>query len=727
FQLRHENNRLVKKLEKMNDSLAGEIEGRKLVEADLRRDRQLFTDGVVTVFRWRAEEGWPIEYVSKTISQFGFDADQLMCTQTKFASLIHTNDLARVEKSEFSNGEHGFVFKGIDYRIVRPDGRIFWVYDYTIPLRNAGGEITHYAGYLLDITDRKQTEVALQHEKDRVDVTLKSIGDAVITIDVNGQIEYINPAAENFTGWSEEVAHGLQLSRIFSLFDEESTALIVNEMQRAITERETVQSSQDMVCNRHDGRRHSVQYSVSPILGYENSVLGAVMVIRDFTEHRSMQHKLSHQETHDVLTGLINRNEFSIRLEAELSYDSENHILCFLNLDELKVINDTCSYAAGDEVIKTIAALLPDQLRDTDVLARLDGDQFGFLLKHCPLKDAVEIAEKILSLVNSATYEGFGESIQTTASIGVARVGSGDAVADVMAMVDLACYAAKELGGNRLHVYHDNDKELAQRHDEMRWVPKIKEAIKTDRLVLYFQDIVPVLSGSEAGCHFELLVRMLDENDELVAPGRFLPAAERYHLVALLDRWVIERSFEWYQRKGRHLGADQPLTMAINLSGESVTDSALLEYIKEEMTYYHVPANVICFEITETAAVANLQAAARFIRDLQHIGCRFALDDFGSGMSSFAYLKNLPVDYLKIDGSLVRGIETDTINYAMVNAIHQLGSVMGIKTIAEFVENERTREKLAEIGVDYAQGFGICRPRPLEDKVVTEQLVKQAY
>jgi diguanylate cyclase (GGDEF)-like protein/PAS domain S-box-containing protein len=690
----------------------------------LRRDRQLFTDGVVTVFRWRAEEGWPIEYVSKTVSQFGFDAGRLMRNQTKLASLIHPNDLARVEKSGFSNGEHGFMFVGIDYRIVRPDGQVRWVYDYTIPVRNGLGEVTHYAGYLLDITDRKQAEFALLHEKDLVEVTLQSIGDAVITTDTNGQIEYMNPAAESLTGWAGDVAHGLQLSRVFSLFDKESTALVVNELQRALTERETVQSSQDTVLSRHDGRQHSVQYSVSPVLGHEDSALGAVMVIRDVTEHRSMERKLSHQETHDALTGLINRNEFAVRLEAELGqngFDNGDHTLCFMNLDKLKVINDTCSYAAGDRVIKTIAGLLPGQLRDTDVLARLDGDQFGVLLKYCLLKDAVEISEKILSLINETTYEGFGESIQTTASIGLVKASHGDSVVDAMAMADLACYAAKEQGGNRVHVYQDSDKELARRHNEMRWVPKIREAIKADRLILYFQDIVPVVPENQAGHHFELLLRILDENNELVAPDRFLPAAERYNLVASLDRWVIDHSFDWYQRKGQYLGEGQSLTMAINLSGASVTDRALLEYIKEQLTHYCVPANVICFEITETAAVANLQAAAGFIRDLQHIGCRFALDDFGSGMSSFAYLKNLPVDYLKIDGSLVRGIETDTVNYAMVNAIHQLGSVMGIKTIAEFVENEKTREKLAEIGVDYAQGFGICRPKPLEDKAVAEQ------
>jgi len=282
-----------------------------------------------------------------------------------------------------------------------------------------------------------------------------------------------------------------------------------------------------------------------------------------------------------------------------------------------------------------------------------------------------------------------------------------------MIEADLACHAAKEAGGNRVHMYHQGDQSLARRHSEMQWVTKLADAIKSDRLVLYCQDIVPVVPDQKSGHHFEVLVRMLDDNGGIIPPDTFLPAAERYNLVSSLDRWVVSHSFAWYSRHCTSTGVSGLDTIAINLSGASVTDSGFLEHIKNEMKNHQVPAGVICFEVTETAAVANIEAAAEFINELKHLGCRFALDDFGSGLSSYTYLKNLPVDYLKIDGSFVRDMETDTIDCAMVSSIHQLARVIGIKTIAEFVENEGIRNKLAEIGVDYAQGYGISRPMPL--------------
>jgi EAL domain-containing protein (putative c-di-GMP-specific phosphodiesterase class I) len=322
----------------------------------------------------------------------------------------------------------------------------------------------------------------------------------------------------------------------------------------------------------------------------------------------------------------------------------------------------------------------------------------------------------MLSRIRSLRFASHGHSFEVGASVGIAALTSEcESVASVMSAADIACYTAKDLGGNRLHVYQTSDQDLVRRHDEIQWVSRLSKAIKSDRLVLYCQDIVPVKPVENSGRHFEVLVRMLDEDGSIVTPNRFLPAAERYNLVAGLDRWVVSHSLSWCAEYCNSMGDAMLDTIAINLSGASITDPGFLGFVRNELEKNGVLPAHICFEITETAAVANLDAAREFIQELRQLGCRFALDDFGSGLSSFTYLKNLPVDYLKIDGSFVKDMETDAIDFAMVSSIHQLGSIVGIKTIAEFVENEAVLEKLAQIGVDYAQGYGISMPVPLKD------------
>lgn len=372
-------------------------------------------------------------------------------------------------------------------------------------------------------------------------------------------------------------------------------------------------------------------------------------------------------------------------------------------------------------MIRSVATVLQGCLRDSDVLGRIGGDEFGILLKNCTLPAAAEVVGGMLTAIRELNFSSCDRSYDVCASIGLAPVTiTSESLAHVMSQVDLACYAAKDSGGDRFRVYESGDEHLARRHDEMKWVTRLTDAIKTDRLTLYYQDIVPVKPDVAAGRHFEVLVRMLDEAGNIVPPDKFLPAAERYNLIASLDRWVVGHAFSWYA--GHAITEMEELdTISINLSGASVTDDGFLSFIKNQLIIHEVPPAIVCFEITETAAIANLQAASGFINELKHLGCRFALDDFGSGLSSFSYLKNLPVDYLKIDGSFVRDMETDAIDCAMVDSIHQLGKVIGTKTIAEFVENDGILAKLAEIGVDYAQGYGISRPQPLHDMAFSKK------
>lgn len=723
--LRTENMDLLERMSASNRVLEGEVRDRKQAENELKRDRLLFTRGPVTVFRWRAEEGWPIEYVSRTVAQFGYDADELIESRTSFSSLIYSTDLQHVEQAEFDSNDSGLVAMGIDYRLVTAAGDVRWVYDYTVPVRDEHGVVTHYAGYLLDITDRKQAEFELQREKDRAQTTLNSIGEVVITTDVNGQIEYMNPAAEQMTGWEAGIARGLPLERVFSLFDDSSKLAIEAPVAQALRTGRAVKSGKDSVLQKHDSGRYAVQYSISPLLNRDNNALGVVIVLHDVTENRSMARQLSYQSTHDALTGLLNRREFETRLSHALESaqsEGEQHAICHLDIDRFKIINDACCHEAGDNLLRTIAGLLPRYLRESDALARLGSDEFGLLLKNCPLRDAVGIAEKILSAIHAHRFESDGGTFDITASIGIASIdGQSENSTSVMGAADLACYVAKDLGRNRIHVYESGDQELMRRHSEMRWVSRITEAIDKDRFVLYYQDICPVVAGSDDVQHFEILVRMLGDDGNVVMPGEFLPAAERYNLIGLLDRWVIRNSLEWYAENCPGCSAVDSVIMAINISGASIADDSLLDYIKSELERVEVPAAAVCFEITETAAIANLDAAKLFIHDLHKLGCRFALDDFGSGLSSFAYLKTLPVDYLKIDGGFVRDMVTDPVDFAMVSSMHQLGKAMGIRTIAEFVENDKVIDKLAEIGVDYAQGYAIGLPQELNSKQLSSK------
>ena len=719
LQLREENNVLLRETADINAALQAEVGHRLLAQGQLLRERQLFTKGPVTVFRCAAESGWPIEYVSETISHYGYDSKRLVDDGIRYSEIIHTNDVQRLADSELQTGTDGSRFIGIDYRLVCSNGDVRWVYSYSIPVKDEFGNLTHYAGYILDITSRKQAEFELEQAREHAQVTLHSIADAVITTDVNGQVEYLNPRAEELTGWENRIARGLPLSRIFCLFNTESRTSLHEPVKQCLNHGKIIKSGSDARLERHDGELFSVQYSASPILVESGSALGVILVIHDVTEARQMEERISFQATHDALTGLINRAEFERRLDCAIESSCsahENHVLCHIDIDQLKIINDTCSHESGDGLIREITSQIQGCMRESDVLARLAGDEFGVLLKNCSPCDAVDLVEEMLSVIRDLRFSSCNRVFEVTASIGVAAIdydtGSGS---EVMIEADLACHAAKDAGGDRLHIYHSSDQNLARRHSEMRWVSKLTEAIESDNLVLYCQDIVPVKPDKDAGHHFEVLVRMLDDNGDIIPPDSFLPAAERYNLIVSLDRWVVSHSFAWYAEHCMAAGISGLDTISINLSGASVTDSGFLEYTKNQMKSFEVPPGVVCFEITETAAIANIDAATEFIHELKRLGCRFALDDFGSGLSSFAYLKNLPVDYLKIDGSFVRDMDTDAVDCAMVSSIYQLASVLGIKTIAEFVENDIILKKLADIGVEYAQGYGISKPMPLQD------------
>jgi len=442
----------------------------------------------------------------------------------------------------------------------------------------------------------------------------------------------------------------------------------------------------------------------------------------DVTEAREMSTRLLFQAGHDELTGLINRREFEARLEIALDNSRESgvpHAVCYFDLDQFKVVNDTCGHAAGDQLLKQIASTLAATVRKTDTIARMGGDEFVLLMEHCTVEQAQRTAQAVRKALEDITFTWSEKRFRVSASIGLVPVTSGlEKVADILSAADAACFVAKEMGRNRVHVYGPSDKELTARQGEMAWIERINRAIDDDRLELFYQPIEPAVRGERRGMHIEVLVRLREEDGRLIPPGAFLPPAERYHIVTRIDRWVVERMLRVFAEQSDF--ARRIETCGINLSGQSLSNDDFFEFVRDAMLKLGPQAARICFEITETAAIANIGAAETFMRELRALGCKFALDDFGSGLSSFGYLKQLPVDHLKIDGVFIRDLLTDPVDYALVRAINEVGQTLGKTTIAEFVENDQIREKLVELGVNCVQGYGVGRPRPLLELLLAE-------
>ncbi|MCG6864557.1 MAG: EAL domain-containing protein [Thiogranum sp.] len=564
--------------------------------------------------------------------------------------------------------------------------------------------------------DRRRAEEALYQERERALITLHSIGDGVITTDSRGRVDYMNPVAENVTGWTYGEAQGCPLTEVLPLIDEATRLAVESPADVTLRTGRVVNITDQCVLINRKGQEFNIEDSAAPIFDRDNTVIGAVLVFHDVTRERRMAHQMTWQATHDSLTGLANRNEFADRLANLLDGVTRNparqHALLYLDLDQFKVVNDTCGHDAGDELLKQLSRTLRANVPASASLARLGGDEFGILLESVSLEQAAEIANRLLQAFADFTFEWEQRRFDVGVSIGMVPIRHDTPGASyVLSAADVACYVAKESGRNRVHIYQDSDINLGERHNEMHWVSRIKEALENNRFVIFRQTITS-LHGDDPTPHYELLLRMRDQDNNLVPPGAFIPAAERYNLMNAVDRWVIHAAFS-HLRVTQQEG-DQGI-YSINLSGNSLNDDALPVYIQRQIAEYGINPGQLCFEVTETAAVFNLEKASHMIKSLKKLGCRFSLDDFGSGLSSFGYLKNLPVDFLKIDGSFVKDMNNDPMNRAIVEAIHQVGHSLSIRTIAEFVETRNIANQLREIGVDFAQGYYFSKPEPLID------------
>ena len=687
---------------------------RNLAEDALRNSEAKFRglfEGVIEGVYQSTRDGRLVSVNTAFVKMLGYSsAEEMYALPSSVMLYWSPTDRADFVRRVDADGE----VRSMEVILRRRDGTQVVALENSRGVRDGGGRIVGYEGTVSDITERKRVEQAIYAEKDRAHVTLQSIGDAVITTDAGAHIDYLNPVAERLTGWSIDEARGRPIGEVLQLIDESTRKPVAYVLDRVLSAGETsVPSDRNVLVNRR-GEELAIQETSTPIRNREGVAIGAVIVFGDVTKERRLKRALSYQASHDALTGLINRREFDSRLETAVTAAQRGegeYVLLYVDLDQFKVVNDTCGHSAGDRLLRDITSLLQTRVRASDTIARLGGDEFGLLLERCSLEQAERVADSIRQAIHGYRFLWGANSLSVGASIGVVRIArETTSAASVLSAADIACYAAKDGGRNRVQIYERD--HGTNRHREMQWVGRIARAVEDERLELYAQRIVGISALAGNTPFFELMVRLREEDGTLVPPNEFIPAAERYNVMVMVDRWVVNRAVEMLERCSRQ-GRRMPL-VAVNLSGTSINDEDFLEFVMTRLGNDQV-ARALCFEITETAAVASLSKATYFMRELKARGCRFALDDFGSGVSSFVYLKTLPVDFLKIDGHFAAHVASDPVDRSMVDAIAKIGRAMEVATIAEKVESVEVLEALKEIGVDYVQGFYLAEPCAIEE------------
>ena len=558
---------------------------------------------------------------------------------------------------------------------------------------------------------RRTTKIEndLYAAKEQAEVTLHALGEAVITTDSKQNVIYLNPAAELLTGWKLEHAKGQPLNKVYHLRETSSHS------SASIREQKLLNKGDDnyVLRNRSTNSEYIIQGSNSPISDKDGNVVGSVLIARDVTYEHQLASQLSWQASHDALTGLLNRREFELRVERLLNATKINpkqHALLYLDLDQFKLVNDTCGHIAGDELLRQLSGFLKLKIRGSDTLARLGGDEFGVILENCDLQRAIDVAGTLIDAVQEFRFFWNQKSFAVGVSVGLVEIDEHSRdLATILSAADAACYTAKDKGRNQVWVHQSDDSANSQRHGDMQWITRLKDALNHQQFELYIQKVMP-LQSTEGSTYHELLLR-LNDLGELTTPMAFIPTAERYGLMRQLDRWVVETAFDWLLNNTSSVNPAD--VFAVNISGQSIGDDSFLEYCRALYEKTQIHAGQICFEITETAAVANWTHAHHFVQSLKQLGFKFALDDFGSGMSSFSYLKSFDVDYIKIDGIFVKDMLTDHLDKTTVKVINIIGKEMGIKTIAEHVEHPQSMALLKELHVDYAQGYILHTPEPL--------------
>lgn len=683
-------------------TLVIDITERKKVEEQILDLEIIVNDSVNEVYLFDAESLQFVHVNQAALKNLGYAQDEI----ERMTALDLKPDFS-VEEFEqkvepLRTGKKKKVF--FESRQKRKDASLYPVEVHLQLLEHENRSV--FAAIVLDISERKKASEQLR----KLSQAVEHSPSAVVILDLEKTIEYVNPKFTENTGYEADEIIGRK-SRV--LRSGKAPASLYEELWNTIRAGKTWKG--ELHNKRKDGSFYWDRTSITGIKNDKGEITHFISLQDDVTHEYELSKQLNYQASHDSLTGLVNRHEFERRIERLLSNianETSQHAMSFMDLDQFKVVNDTCGHAAGDELLRQVSHILQTEVRKRDTLARLGGDEFGVLMEHCTPEQAQRVATTLQEALEEFQFTWDNHIFRISVSIGLVPINENTPnLTELFKQADAACYMAKDLGRNRIHVYKEDDVNMAKRHGEMQWVTKIYEALEENRYCLYAQKISAL--GNQSGHHYELLVRMRDTNNEIVPPGVFLPAAERYNLISRLDTWVIEEAFR--QLAANPLFLLQSHFISINLSGQSLTKPDFAGWIISALDESGIDAGKICFEITETTAISNLTTAISFISTLKEKGCQFALDDFGSGLSSFGYLKNLPVDYLKIDGMFVRNIVEDPIDHAMVRSINEIGQVMGMQTIAEFVENDEIKGMLREIGVNYAQGYGMGKPQPFEE------------
>lgn len=627
---------------------------------------------------------------------------------------LHPDDVANAEQAINAALANDHPFD-TEFRVIWADGSVHYVRGTGLVSRNAVGEAVHMVGTNWDVTPLRVASATLEKEHELLQVTLASIGDAVITTNEQGQVVWLNPVAERMTGWSTAEAANRPLAQVFHIINEETRLKTENPVDTCLMQGKIVGLANHTILVSRDGTEYGIEDSASPIRNKEGEILGVVLVFHDVTEARRLSGEMSYRATHDALTGLFNRAEFEARLHKllqEAHNEQSEHALMYIDLDQFKLVNDACGHAVGDQLLQQVSKLLGDAVRTRDTLARLGGDEFAIILEKCSAEQGQRVAQQICDRMEEFRFLHDERRFRIGTSIGLVPVDNRwSSTEAILQAADTSCYAAKEAGRNRVHAWFDTDHAMRTRHGEMQWTSRIEQALDDNQFALFAQRIVPIGQPSNL-IHAEVLLRMKDSDGKLIPPGAFLPAAERFHLASRIDRWVVKHSIDWL------LGLDDLKridNLSVNLSGQSIGDRAFHRWAMEQLQEAGSDVcHCLCFEITETAAITNLADAALFIEQVRSLGIKVALDDFGAGASSFGYLKTMAVDFLKIDGQFVRDVVTDPLDEAAVRCFADVARVVGVKTVAEFVDQASVLTRLTEIGIDYAQGYLLHKPEPID-------------
>ncbi|MBT9494109.1 MAG: EAL domain-containing protein [Paucibacter sp.] len=709
------------------EDISERVRSQALLQASEARLNMALDSGRIGIWEFDLHSG-ALLWDAWMFRLYGLQPTDETMSYSVWAERLHPDDKARAER-EVQEATRGLKPFDTEFRVIWPDGSIhhlrgsarLTVDEQGLALRMVGAQwdLTQIRQLAEEMAARMGAVLAEQHEL--LLVTLRSIGDAVITADAAGLVVWLNPSAERLTGWQADEARGRPLEQVFHIVNEQSRAPAENPVHACLKEGKTVaQAGHTLLISRH-GEEFGVQDSVAPIRNEKGDIFGVVLVFHDVTEQRRLSGEMTYRATHDQLTGLINRSEFELRLRRVLDQaqgDRSQHALLYIDLDQFKLVNDACGHAVGDQLLQQVAGILGAAVRTRDTLARLGGDEFAALLEHCSPAQAQRVAQQICDRMEDFRFLHDERRFRIGASIGLVPItGRWPSAAAILQAADTSCYAAKEQGRNRVHTWFDTDLAMRARHGEMQWTSRIELALDEGRFVLYAQRIeaMHLPPAGRPGLHAEVLLRMVEPNGELVLPGAFLPAAERFNLATRIDRWVLRHVIDWMKAEPGLVAIEM---LSVNLSGQSIGDRAFHRWALAALAEAGPElCRRLCIEITETAAITSLADAALFIEQVRALGVRGALDDFGAGASSFGYLKHLPVDYLKIDGQFVRDLVNDALDEAAVRCFVDVAQVVGMQTVAEFVDSPAVLQRLREIGVNFAQGFLQHEPMPLSELI----------